>query len=107
MAEILAVRNELRLANWRSVIQAKEESGLTIREFCAQHEIAENTYYYWLRKLRQATLECSAPELIRLDEEQQASDRMIRIRYGNAELNLPENVDLTAVAVLLDSLRHG
>ena len=107
MADMLAVRDDLRLQNWTEVIRAKQESGLTNREFCAQHGIAEKTYYYWLRKVRQAALECAPPELVRLEDDSPSTDRMIRIRYGSAELKLPENVDLTAVAALLDSLRHG
>ena len=107
MADMLAVRNDLRLQSWTEVIRAKQESGLTNREFCAQHGIAEKTYYYWLRKVRQAALDCASPELVRLKDDRPSSDRMIRIRYGSAELNLPEDVDLGAVAALLDSLRHG
>ena len=107
MADILAVRDDLRLRNWTEIIHAKQESGLTNREFCAQNGIAEKTYYYWLRKVRQSTLKRTTPELVQLEADQPATERMIRIRYGSAELNLPENVDLTAVAALLDSLRHG
>ena len=107
MADMLAVKNDLRLQNWTEVIRAKQESGLTNREFCAQHGIAEKTYYYWLRKVRRAALDCASPELVPLEDDRPTSDRMIRIRYGSAELNLPENVDLAAVAALLDSLRHG
>ena len=107
MADMLAVRNDLRLQSWTEVIRAKQESGLTNREFCAQHGIAEKTYYYWLRKVRQAALECAPPELVRLEDARPVSDHTIRIRYGSAELNLPDNVDLAAVAALLDSLRHG
>jgi hypothetical protein len=32
--------------------------------------------------------------------------RMIEIRYGEAELKLPEDVDLKAIAVLLSALRR-
>lgn len=107
MENMLAVRNDLRLQNWTEVIRAKQESGLTNREFCAQNGIAEKTYYYWLRKVRQDTLECTSPELVRLEDARPVSDHTIRIQYGSAELNLPDNVDLAAVAALLDSLRHG
>lgn len=107
MADMLAVRDNLRLQSRTEVIRAKQESGLTNREFCAQHGIAEKTYYYWLRKVRQAALGCTSPELVRLEDDNPSTDRMIRIRYGSAELNLPENVNLAAVAALLDTLRHG
>lgn len=107
MEDMLAVRNDLRLQNWTEVIRAKQESGLSNRAFCAQNGIAEKAYYYWLRKVRQVALDCASPELVRLEDDSPCSDCMIRIRYGSAELNLPENVDLAAVAALLDSLRHG
>ena len=107
MADILAVRDDLRLRNWTEIIHAKQESGLTNREFCAQHGIAEKTYYYWLRKVRQAVLDCASPALVRLEDDSPSSERMIRIRYGSAELNLPENVDLTAVSALLGSRKCG
>lgn len=76
------------------------------REFCAQRGIGEKTYYYWLRKVREAAA-ASAPQLVRLEEVKEAQPlRMIEIRYGEAELKLPEDVDLKAVAVLLNALRH-
>lgn len=107
MEDMLAVRNNLRLQSWSEVIREKQESGLTNREFCARQGISEKTYYYWLRKVRAAALECAAPELVRLDEERPMTNHMFQIRYGSAELNLPDNVDLAAVVSLLDSLRHG
>lgn len=77
MEDMLAVRNDLRLQNWTEVIRAKQESGLTNREFCAQNGITEKTYYYWLRKVRQAAQECISHELVRLEDERPVSDRTI------------------------------
>ena len=57
MADVLAVRNEYRLQTWTEIIRECRESGLSNREFCAQRGIGEKTYYYWLRKLRQRTLD--------------------------------------------------
>ena len=47
------------------------------------------------------------PQLVRL-EEQQASgtEQVIEIRYGKAELRLPENVNLKALAIFLNALRQ-
>ena len=45
MADVLAVRNELRLQNWMEIIRECQESGLTNKEFCAQRGISEKTYY--------------------------------------------------------------
>ena len=36
-----------------------EASGLTIKEWCEQNGINSNTYYYYLRRIRDAMLESS------------------------------------------------
>jgi len=107
MADVLAVRNELRLQNWTEIIRECQESGMTNKEFCAQRGITEKSYYYWLRKIRRAATEAMDPQLVRLEESAESnSGRMIQIQYGKAELKLPDDVDLQAVTVLLDALRH-
>ncbi|AQS59704.1 IS66 family insertion sequence element accessory protein TnpA [Desulforamulus ferrireducens] len=48
---------EYRLAHWAQIVRRKNESGLTIKAFCASEGFRENTYYYWQRKLREAACE--------------------------------------------------
>jgi hypothetical protein len=48
---------EYRLSHWAQVMQKRMESGLSIRAFCKDASIHENVYYYWQRKLREATCE--------------------------------------------------
>ena len=107
MDHVLAMRDEYRLQGWTEIIRECRESGLSNREFCAQRGISEKTYYYWLRKLRQtAAASISPPQLVRLEENGEAPEkRRIEIRYGDAELKLPEDVDLKAVVSLLHALR--
>ena len=107
MENVLAVRDEYRLQRWAEIMRDCQASGLTNREFCAQRGISEKTYYYWLRKLRQtAAASISLPQLVRLEENGEAPEkRRIEIRYGDAELKLPEDVDLKAVVSLLHALR--
>ena len=107
MADVLAVRNEFRLQNWMEIIRECEESGLSNREFCSQRGISEKTYYYWLRKVRAAAATVIEPKLVRVDSpEMSSTEQMFEIRYGGAELRLPEDVDLKALAVFLNTLRH-
>ena len=107
MADVMAVRDEYRLQNWAQIIRERQESGLTNQEFCAQRGIPEKKYYYWLRRVREAAAEATEPQLVRLDENSSAGNgRRIEIRYGEAELKLPEDVDLKAVAILLNALRR-
>lgn len=107
MADVLAVRNEYRLQNWMEIIRECQASGLSNREFCSQRGISEKTYYYWLRKVRTAAATIIEPQLVRLDNpEVSGTEQMFEIRYGRAELRLPEDVDLKSLAVFLNTLRR-
>ena len=108
MADVLAVRDEYRLQGWAEIVRDCQSSGLTNREFCAQRGISEKTYYYWLRKLRvTAAASMPTPQLVRLEESRESPEKhRIEIRYGEAELKLPADVDLKAVVVLLNALRR-
>ena len=107
MADVLAVRNEYRLQSWMEIIRECEESGLSNREFCFQRGISEKTYYYWLRKVRAAAATVIEPQLVRVDSPEMGStEQMFEIRYGRAELRLPEDVDLKSLAIFLNTLRR-
>ena len=107
MGDVITVRNEYRLQSWMEIIRECQESGLSNKAFCTQRGISEKTYYYWLRKIRAAAAEALEPQLVRLDEPERADTASkIHIRYGEAELSLPEDVDLEAVTMFLNALRR-
>lgn len=104
MADALAVRDEYRLQEWAQIHQRCKESGLSNREFCRQNGIAEKTFYYWLKKLRETVIN-NQPELVALPEGRNSADDMIRIRFGSASLELPAKTDAAAIASLLQALQ--
>ena len=67
MEDALAIRDEYRLQEWRQIIQAGQNSGLSKREFCRQNGISERQYYYWLKKLRETVAETASPRLVHLE----------------------------------------
>ena len=103
MADVLAVRDEYRLQEWAQIHRQCRESGLSNREFCRRNGIAEKTFYYWLKRLRETAIE-SQPQLVALDGDE-ASHDMIHIRFGAAVLELPARTDAAAVASLLQALQ--
>ena len=48
---------EYRLAHWTQIMLRKRKSGLSVKAFCETEGFHENIYYYWQRKLREATCE--------------------------------------------------
>lgn len=43
---------EYRLSQWAQVIQAQQQSGQNVKDFCQTAGINKNAYFYWQRKLR-------------------------------------------------------
>ena len=104
MEDMLQVREEYRLQQWRQIVQQCRESGLNNRDFCRQNGITEKTYYYWLRKLRMAAAGKDTPQIIELEGHDPGED-MIHIRFRNAEMTLPAGTDADAITAILRSLQ--
>jgi putative transposase len=51
------IAKEYRLSKWAQIIQARNESGKSVKEFCKEAGISKNAYFYWQRKLREAACE--------------------------------------------------
>ena len=103
MGDVLAVREAYRAQQWAMLIQECNSSGLTKRAFCRLRGISEKSFYYWLRKIRSQAAEAAAPKLVQLEPICQTEDTL-QIRYRGAELKLPADVDLDAVAAVLRSI---
>ena len=104
MTDVLAVRNDYQAQTWAVLIQECTNSGLTKREFCRRRGISEKSFYYWLRKLRSQMAEAAGPQIVPL-ESPVISTEILQIQYRGAELKLPADVDIEAVAALLRSIQ--
>lgn len=47
---------QIRIQQWAAVIHDRQESGLKVDDYCEQHGLSRNAYYYWLRKVKEAAL---------------------------------------------------
>lgn len=47
----------IRLTEWASIIKDCRTSGLKVDEYCQQHNLSRDAYYYWLRKVKTAALQ--------------------------------------------------
>ena len=54
MNEIAMVKKEIRLAQWAEMVRNRNESGLTVTDWCKENGINLKTYYYRLKRIRQA-----------------------------------------------------
>ena len=77
------IAGEYRLSHWAGIMRERKESGQSIRAYCRQTGMHENVYYYWQKKLREAT--CEELTTARCPEDQ----RGLRVS-GFAEVRLAE-----------------
>ena len=48
---------QIRAASWAAMIKQRNDSGLTVKEWCAANAIQESVYYYRLNRLRKMALD--------------------------------------------------
>ena len=48
--------SRMRTGQWADIIKDCKESGLKVDDYCAQHDLSGNAYFYWLRKVKEAAL---------------------------------------------------
>jgi transposase-like protein len=51
MARRGAPRNGAKERSWRRLIQQWRRSGMTIRDFCVEHEVSEPSFFAWRRTI--------------------------------------------------------
>lgn len=57
MDKIANVKSQLRLQQWTKIISDCQASDMTVVAWCEANNINIKSYYYWLRKVRNHTLE--------------------------------------------------
>ena len=68
------------IQQWKAIIQDRNNTNLTVDEYCKQNGLSRHSYFYWLRIIREEALEQSA-------------------KSGFVELSLPAEADSQARSV--------
>ncbi len=48
------ITENYRTSQWLEVIKDRQNSGLSVKDYCERAGIKRNKYYYWQRKIREA-----------------------------------------------------
>ena len=107
MNEIAKVKNEVNLRQWADMVQRRNESGLTIAQWCSENGVNLKTYYYRLNRVRKAL--CSENEkheivAVELDMENALPHEQITLTVGNVVVNLPDSFNAETLTRLLGVL---
>ena len=60
--QVKIMASKIRTENWVKLIEERNRSGLSIKEWCFQNRINETSYYYWLKKIRASIINESSEQ---------------------------------------------
>lgn len=98
---IEAVKQEVQLQEWAAQIQARQESGMTVKQWCAENGINDKTYYYRLRRVREQCVD-SVSSIVSLPLPEQS--RNIRIEKSGMQISLPADISSETLIALVHEL---
>lgn len=100
---ITAVKEEVRMRDWASQIEAQQASGKTVQKWCEENGINPKTYYYHLRKLREkCVVSAPAPAIVPLAVPKQTDD--IHIEKNGLQISLPVDTPSETLIALVHEL---
>ena len=108
-AEIMNVQyinNDFKTKQWMQRIKECRESGLSVRKWCRQNNLCEQTYYNWLKKLRTLAVESGAlpaQTFVSLDQVDQEKENII-ITRGSIRIEFPSDTDIETITRMIGAL---
>ena len=117
--KVTDLKTQMHMQEWAKLIDARQDSGLTIKLWCQQNNLSESQYYYYLKKLRLAACESLPSE--KRDESQFAlvpnharvsnpvvtRSNSIKITLSNAVVEIGEGADEAQVKFTLEVLLNA
>lgn len=114
---IAAVKREVQLSEWQRQIQARQEQGITVDEWCMRVGISKGAYYHRLRKVREymcqqmGVMEGSDPRetaqstvVVPIRAVQSREKAAIEMQLGELQIRFGESPDAEQLKVVLGAL---
>jgi len=98
--------NETLSAQWRQRISDREKSGLSVRSYCATHEIPEHRYYYWYRRLFKPATTSQEVDWLGLAVPDSAGSTLT-VRIGAASIDIASGFDAPLLSAIVSALSAG
>ena len=109
--EMSSVRHQVLSRQWQQRVLEQQTSGLSVRRWCAEQNIRESRYYYWLQILRNEELAVRSPAKIFAPLQLSNSDETVvtesrsgicaLIRHGDQCLEIHNGADPQTLAAIL------
>lgn len=112
---IAEVKHEVQLVEWQRQIQERQESGLTVGEWCENLGISKGTYYHRLRRVREYLCQsmdtiddstvCEVPRATAVVPIRAAQPKAtMEIQLGELQIKFNGNPDAEQLKIILHAL---
>ena len=101
---------EIRLQEWASIIKSRMASGLKVDEYCKQHNISRNAYFYWLRKVKERALLQAGFVEVPVTDHRQANntfDASMVIKTANTEICINDDTSSELLSRVLGVMGYA
>ncbi|WP_288704746.1 IS66 family insertion sequence element accessory protein TnpB [uncultured Ruminococcus sp.] len=108
MNEIAKVKKEVKLSKWAEMVRKRNESGLTVTDWCKENGINLKTYYYRLKRVRQAVCnEIEQHDIVPVEPiaGTETTAEKIELSVGDVKISLPDDFNESTLRRLLGVLR--
>ncbi len=105
MDKVAMVKKEVQLQNWSETELARQESGLTVTQWCRQKKISQSAYYYRLRKIRESLCEQIPVPVTEITGNTETDQTAIRIVSGDLKVEISSDVPSEKIAAIIGALK--
>ncbi|GAD28985.1 putative transposase [Photobacterium leiognathi lrivu.4.1] len=89
---------------WTAIVNQQQDSGISIPQFCKQHDVNYATFHYWLKKLKQTDEEQIVHKVIMNDSLPLDSVVVVHLPNG-LKVELPISLSLAQIQTWLKALQ--
>ena len=105
MEKTAMFKKEIQRQNWSEAELARQESGLTVTQWCRQERISTSAYYYRLRKIRESLCEQIPVPVNEITEKTETDHAAIRIVSGDLKVEMSSDVPSEKIAAIIGALK--
>ena len=122
--------HQAKLAKWAVLIKDQSDSGLTVRQWCAEKGYTLHAYNYWKHLLKEEALKSiSLPEIVQLQQSDQGKPELpvtnfspepdipdsrkscpvsssLSVSLGDIQINIGPSASDDAIASIIKAVRH-
>lgn len=112
---VQTTKKQYQITQWTQMIKEYRQSGLTVSSWCREQGLRPQTYYYRLRKVREATCQTIAqeqdttfvPVMLPASEKCNSTATAAHVQAGNISVSITNEASAEFIANLLKACSHA